>query len=172
LRTLQPSERIYTFWDYFRNAYGGDAGLRLDQSLLNALFAPRLKAAGVDRDVRGWEKTSDHAPVWIELTDGAADRPKRTTRLSSGHALPEASQPVIPAADGCGGGRYRGPGGACHWFGRGPYPGGYYGPYRRPYGACGPGNGCGYGWYRGPNGACHPLGRGPFPGGYYGPYHT
>jgi hypothetical protein len=86
---------------------------------------------------------------------------------------PEASRPlVVPAADGCGGGRYRGPGGACHWFGRGPYPGGYY---RRPHGVWGagpgPGNGCGYGWYRGPNGACHPLGRGPFPGGYYGPYH-
>jgi hypothetical protein len=93
-------------------------------------------------------------------------------------SLPGTSPLVIRAADGCGGGRYRGPGGACHWFGRGPYPGGYYGPYRRPYGAWGPGpgpgpgNGCGYGWYRGPNGACHPLGRGPFPGGYYGPYHT
>jgi hypothetical protein len=87
--------------------------------------------------------------------------------------LDEASPMVLQIADGCGGGRYRGPGGACHWYGRGPYPGGYYGPYRRPYwayGRPGPGHGCGYGWYRGPGGACHPLGRGPYPGGYYGPY--
>jgi hypothetical protein len=47
--------------------------------------------------------------------------------------LSEASPMVLQAADGCGGGRYRGPGGAGHWCGRGPYPGGYYGPYHRPY---------------------------------------
>ncbi len=47
--------------------------------------------------------------------------------------LSEASPMVVQVADGCGGGRYRGPGGACHWYGRGPYPGGYYGPYHRPY---------------------------------------
>ena len=70
LRTLHPDERIYTFWDYFRNAFARDAGLRIDHLLLSPTIAPRLKAAGVDRDVRGWEKTSDHAPVWIEL--GAA----------------------------------------------------------------------------------------------------
>jgi exodeoxyribonuclease-3 len=67
LRELHPSERIYTFWDYFRNAYGRDAGLRIDHLLLNPLVSPRLRAAGVDRHVRGWEKTSDHAPTWIEL---------------------------------------------------------------------------------------------------------
>jgi len=70
LRTLHPGERIYTFWDYFRNAYGRDAGLRIDHLLLSPSLAPRLRAAGVDRDVRGWEKTSDHAPTWIELADG------------------------------------------------------------------------------------------------------
>jgi exodeoxyribonuclease III len=75
LRTLHPGERIYTFWDYFRNAYARDAGLRLDHLLLSPSVAARLKAAGVDRAVRGWEKASDHAPVWIELT---AERPKRT----------------------------------------------------------------------------------------------
>mgnify|MGYP006191211333 FL=1 len=67
LRTLYPNEKIYTFWDYFRNAYGRDAGLRIDHFLLSPQLKPRLKAAGVDRHVRGWEKTSDHAPVWIEL---------------------------------------------------------------------------------------------------------
>jgi exodeoxyribonuclease III len=69
LRKLHPGERIYTFWDYFRNAYGRDAGLRIDHLLLNPSVAPRLRAAGVDRQVRGWEKTSDHAPTWIELAD-------------------------------------------------------------------------------------------------------
>lgn len=67
LRTIHPDERIYTFWDYFRNAYGRDAGLRIDHLLLSPALAPRLRDAQVDRDVRGWEKTSDHAPVWIEL---------------------------------------------------------------------------------------------------------
>jgi exodeoxyribonuclease-3 len=68
VRQLNPNERIYTFWDYFRNAYARDAGLRIDHLLLNAAIAPRLKAAAVDRSVRGWEKSSDHAPTWIELT--------------------------------------------------------------------------------------------------------
>ena len=84
LRTLHPGERIYTFWDYFRNAYARDAGLRIDHFLLSPSVAPRLRAAGVDRDVRGWEKVSDHAPVWIELggsplppgEGGAVGRPK------------------------------------------------------------------------------------------------
>jgi exodeoxyribonuclease III len=67
IRELYPDETIYTFWDYFRNAYGRNAGLRIDHFLLSPQVAPRLKAAGVDKEVRGWEKTSDHAPVWIEL---------------------------------------------------------------------------------------------------------
>lgn len=67
IRKLYPDEKIYTFWDYFRNAYGRDAGLRIDHFLLSPSVDKRLKAAGVDREVRGWEKTSDHAPVWIEL---------------------------------------------------------------------------------------------------------
>ena len=69
LRTLHPDERIYTFWDYFRNAWGRDAGLRLDHLLLSPAVAARLENAQVDREVRGWEKTSDHAPVWIELAE-------------------------------------------------------------------------------------------------------
>ncbi len=67
VRTLHPEARIYTYWDYFRNAYGRDAGLRIDHLLLNPSIAPHLSAAGVDRAVRGWETTSDHAPAWIEL---------------------------------------------------------------------------------------------------------
>jgi exodeoxyribonuclease-3 len=67
LRTMHPAERIYTFWDYFRNAYARDAGLRIDHLLLGPRIAGRLTAAGVDRQVRGWEKASDHAPTWVEL---------------------------------------------------------------------------------------------------------
>ena len=67
IRALHPGERIYTFWDYFRNAWGRDAGLRIDHLLLSPSLASRLAIAGVDREVRGWEKASDHAPVWIEL---------------------------------------------------------------------------------------------------------
>ena len=69
LRKRYPGERIYTFWDYFRNAYARDAGLRIDHFLLSPAVAKRLTDAGVDKHVRGWEKTSDHAPVWIELKD-------------------------------------------------------------------------------------------------------
>jgi exodeoxyribonuclease III len=69
IRKLYPEETIYTFWDYFRNAYGRNAGLRIDHFLLSPKVEKRLVAAGVDKEVRGWEKTSDHAPVWIELKD-------------------------------------------------------------------------------------------------------
>ena len=69
LRKLYPGERIYTFWNYFRNAYGRDAGLRLDHLLLSPAIAKRLEAAGVDREIRGREKASDHAPTWITLRD-------------------------------------------------------------------------------------------------------
>jgi exodeoxyribonuclease III len=69
IRKLYPKEKIYTFWDYFRNAYQRDAGLRIDHFLLNETLKRKLLNAGVDKHVRGWEKTSDHAPVWIELKD-------------------------------------------------------------------------------------------------------
>ena len=67
LRELHPDERIYTFWHYWRNAFQRDAGIRIDHALLSPALAPKLRAAGVDRTPRGWEKTSDHAPMWIEL---------------------------------------------------------------------------------------------------------
>jgi exodeoxyribonuclease-3 len=69
VRALHPNERIYTFWKYFRNAFGRDAGLRIDHLLLSPSIAGRLVAADVDRDVRGRERASDHAPVWIELAE-------------------------------------------------------------------------------------------------------
>jgi exodeoxyribonuclease-3 len=68
LRELHPGERIYTFWDYFRNAYARNAGLRIDHLLLSPQVAKRLTAAGVDREFRGREKASDHAPTWVELS--------------------------------------------------------------------------------------------------------
>jgi exodeoxyribonuclease-3 len=69
LRKLYPNDVIYTFWDYFRNNYERNAGLRIDHFLLSPHIEGRLIAAGVDRNVRGWEKSSDHAPVWIELAE-------------------------------------------------------------------------------------------------------
>lgn len=69
IRKLYPGEVIYTFFDYFRNAYGRNAGLRIDHFLLNPQLNKRLLSGGVDHNVRGWEKTSDHCPVWIEIAD-------------------------------------------------------------------------------------------------------
>jgi exodeoxyribonuclease-3 len=72
LRKVYPEERIYTYWDYFRNAYQRDAGLRIDHLLLSPKLAGQLVGAGVDRMVRGWEKASDHAPTWIEIATSGA----------------------------------------------------------------------------------------------------
>jgi exodeoxyribonuclease-3 len=68
LRKKHPEERVYTFWDYRRNRWQRDAGLRIDHILLSKPLQKRLKSAGVDRAVRGIDGASDHAPVWIELT--------------------------------------------------------------------------------------------------------
>ncbi|QEH31968.1 Exodeoxyribonuclease III [Aquisphaera giovannonii] len=70
LRAVHPHAKIYTYWDYFRNAFARDAGIRIDHLLVSPALAPGLKAAGVDRDVRALEKTSDHAPTWIEVDAG------------------------------------------------------------------------------------------------------
>ena len=95
IRQLHPSERIYTFWDYFRNAYARNAGLRIDHFLLNPVIAPRLKAAGVDKNVRGWEKASDHAPTWIELTE-----PKRAKSVRKGAATKASTRNRTARAKG------------------------------------------------------------------------
>jgi exodeoxyribonuclease-3 len=76
LRTIHPDETIYTFWDYVRNAFARNAGLRIDHLLLSPVLVPRLAAAGVDREVRSWEKSSDHAPAWVELEN----KPRRRSR--------------------------------------------------------------------------------------------
>ncbi|PWK76087.1 exodeoxyribonuclease III [Aminobacter sp. AP02] len=65
IRKKFPSDTVYTFWDYRRNRWPRDAGLRLDHLLLSHKMAKRLTGAGVDREVRGRDDASDHAPVWI-----------------------------------------------------------------------------------------------------------
>jgi exodeoxyribonuclease-3 len=96
IRHLHPNERIYTFWDYFRNAYARNAGLRIDHFLLNPVVAPRLKAAGVDRHVRGWDKASDHAPVWIDL----APTTKKKTSVRKRASAPAAAARTISTRGG------------------------------------------------------------------------
>jgi exodeoxyribonuclease-3 len=70
IRQLHPQEPVYTFWDYFRQHWQRNAGLRIDHLLLNRQLAPALRAAGVDTWVRDGEKASDHAPTWVELDLG------------------------------------------------------------------------------------------------------
>lgn len=67
IRKIHPDETVYTFWDYMRNRWPRNAGLRLDHLLLSRKVARRLRDAGVDRDVRGMDGASDHAPAWMEL---------------------------------------------------------------------------------------------------------
>jgi exodeoxyribonuclease-3 len=67
VRALHPGEPMYTFWDYKRDAWARNAGLRIDFLLLNGAAAKRLAGAGVDTSVRGGEGASDHAPVWTVL---------------------------------------------------------------------------------------------------------
>jgi exodeoxyribonuclease-3 len=68
IRTRHPDKPMYTFWDYMRHRWAKDGGLRLDHLLLSPSLAPRLKDAGVDREVRGEPGASDHAPAWIMLS--------------------------------------------------------------------------------------------------------
>lgn len=70
IRAKHPDAPIYTFWDYKRDRWARDAGLRLDHLLLSPRLAGRLKEAGVDKAVRGEEGASDHAPAWIRLKPG------------------------------------------------------------------------------------------------------
>lgn len=70
LRHLHPEQRIYTFWDYKRQRWPANKGLRLDHFLLSRDLVPRLVGGGVDSAVRGQEGASDHAPAWIKLDEG------------------------------------------------------------------------------------------------------
>lgn len=67
IRATHPEPGIYTFWDYQAGAFQKNDGIRIDHLLLSPHMADRLHAAGVDKFVRGWEKPSDHVPVWIEV---------------------------------------------------------------------------------------------------------
>lgn len=67
VRHMHPDERIYTFWKYWRNAFERDAGLRIDHFLLSPSIAPSLRSASVSKLPRSWDKTSDHAPVWVDI---------------------------------------------------------------------------------------------------------
>ena len=109
LRALHPNERIYTFWKYFRNAFGRDAGLRIDHLLLSPPLAGRLVAAVVDRNVRGREKASDHAPAWIELADAESARYRVSRSPETGLSMTQVgsvgmdepiTKSVGPAASG------------------------------------------------------------------------
>lgn len=82
IRAVHPDERIYTFWDYFRNHWQRNSGLRIDHVLLNAALAPRLSDANVDGWVRGQPRASDHAPVWVELSDARPNTGKPPAKRS------------------------------------------------------------------------------------------
>lgn len=69
LRILNPEKQVFTFWDYMYHSYDRNAGMRLDHILISPYLASSLENSGVDSSVRGWEKSSDHAPVWITLKD-------------------------------------------------------------------------------------------------------
>lgn len=68
IHALHPGKPLYTYWDYFRQRFSRDAGLRIDHLLLNGAAAERLREAGVDRAVRAREKPSDHAPAWVVVS--------------------------------------------------------------------------------------------------------
>lgn len=67
LRACQPAGGVYTFWDYQAGAFQKNNGIRIDHALLSPQAADRLRSIGVDKFTRGWEKPSDHVPVWIDL---------------------------------------------------------------------------------------------------------
>jgi exodeoxyribonuclease III len=89
IRALHPDAPMYTFWDYMRNRWPRDAGLRIDHLLLSAQAAKRLVDAGVDRQIRVRQGASDHAPAWVVLRDDAKARrnpPRPTAKAAPGSA--------------------------------------------------------------------------------------
>jgi exodeoxyribonuclease III len=88
IRTLHPDEPMFTFWDYLRNAWAHDSGLRIDHLLLSPSAANRLLDAGIDRDMRAQANASDHVPAWIELS--ATGKAPRRARAPS--AKPTATE--------------------------------------------------------------------------------
>jgi exodeoxyribonuclease III len=104
VRSLHPNAAMYSYWSYLRNRWPRDAGLRIDHLLLSKQAAKRLVAAGVDRDVRGKDNASDHAPVWIELAGAVRSSPRKPgsspeSRLRGNERkIPEAQRPQTSAA--------------------------------------------------------------------------
>ena len=94
IRRLHPDQPMYTFWDYLRNRWPRDAGLRLDHLLLSESAAKRLVAAGVDREVRGKEGASDHAPAWIKLSDKATRPTSKARKALAKRASPKTPSPA------------------------------------------------------------------------------
>jgi DNA polymerase I len=84
IRARHPKEPMYTFWDYKRNRWERDGGLRLDHTLLSSVLTKRLQDAGVDRQTRGMEGASDHAPVWVKLRN-VPNRRTTPARHGGGH---------------------------------------------------------------------------------------
>lgn len=97
IRTMHPDAPMYTFWDYMRNRWQRAAGLRIDHLLLNPKAAKRMVEAGVDREVRGLEGASDHAPAWIVLRDAPAAR-RKPVRRSEKQTRPESRRSARRAA--------------------------------------------------------------------------
>jgi exodeoxyribonuclease III len=98
IRTRHPDAPMYTFWDYMRNRWARDAGLRIDHLLLSGQAAERLIDAGIDREVRAREGASDHAPVWVVLRDEAKAR--RTSRGSTRKSAPTPVRRRAPVPAG------------------------------------------------------------------------
>jgi exodeoxyribonuclease III len=98
IRTLHPDALMYTYWDYKRNRWERDGGLRIDHLLLSGAVSKRLRAAGVDREIRGEDGASDHAPAWIVLRDHAEAGAQTTARKAAGRAPrgAAASKPTKP----------------------------------------------------------------------------
>jgi exodeoxyribonuclease-3 len=90
IRTLHPDAPMYTFWDYMRNRWPRDAGLRIDHVLLSADTAKRLVDAGIDREIRGKEGASDHAPAWVVLRDQR--NPARKSSQPAAKAVPSGAK--------------------------------------------------------------------------------
>jgi exodeoxyribonuclease-3 len=100
VRALHPQEPMYTFWDYKRNRWERDGGLRIDHILLSPALTERLDDVGVDRETRGKEGASDHAPVWVKLRDPTTrgrrlrgERKARRLERTTARSAPRSRRP-------------------------------------------------------------------------------